>query len=113
MVQYCTPAFLVACLRSIANNTLEPTQYEIVLINNNSTDNTEAECNRFYTDYPQMRFNYFVETNQGLSYARNRGIAEAKGEVLVYVDDDAVVNKDYLLTMAPSKIGRASCRERV
>ncbi len=87
--------YIYNCLRSIANNTLEPTQYEIVLINNNSTDNTEAECNRFCTDYPQVRFNYFVETNQGLSYARNRGIAEAKGEVLVYVDDDAVVNKDY------------------
>ena len=92
--------YIYNCLRSIANNALETTQYEIVLINNNSTDNTEAECNRFCTDYPQVRFNYFVETNQGLSYARNRGIAEAKGEVLVYVDDDAVVNKDYLLTVA-------------
>lgn len=92
--------YIYNCLHSIANNTLETKQYEIVLINNNSTDNTEAECNRFCTDYPQVRFNYFVETNQGLSYARNRGIAEAKGEVLVYVDDDAVVSKDYLLTVA-------------
>ena len=33
--------YIYNCLRSIANNTLEPTQYEIVLINNNSTDNTD------------------------------------------------------------------------
>jgi GT2 family glycosyltransferase len=37
-----------------------------------------------------------VETNQGLSYARNRGIAEAKGEILVFLDDDAFIGKDYL-----------------
>ncbi len=92
--------YIYNCLKSIADNEYGVNEYEIVLINNNSTDDTEAECDRFRKDFPQIDFNYFVEKQQGLSYARNRGIAEAKGDILVYVDDDATVNKDYLSTIA-------------
>lgn len=74
--------------------------YEIVLVNNNSTDGTESECQRFVKDHPEVAMLYCVEKQQGLSYARNRGIVESQGEVLVYVDDDAVVNKEYLQTYA-------------
>jgi len=91
--------YLYNCLKSIAENNFSFDKYEIVLINNNSTDNTENECKRFQNDFPQLKFCYFVEKNQGLSFARNRGIDEAKGEVLVYVDDDAKVNDIYLKTI--------------
>lgn len=74
--------------------------YEIVLVNNNSTDGTESECQRFAKDHPEVAMRYCVEKQQGLSYARNRGITESQGEVLVYVDDDAVVNREYLQTYA-------------
>ena len=74
--------------------------YEIVLVNNNSTDGTESECQRFAKDHPEVAMRYCVEKQQGLSYARNRGIMESQGEVLVYVDDDAVVNWEYLQTYA-------------
>lgn len=74
--------------------------YEIVLVNNNSTDGTESECQRFAKDHPEVVVRYCVEKQQGLSYARNRGIMESQGEVLVYVDDDAVVNREYLQTYA-------------
>jgi len=90
--------YLYSVLKSIAENDFPVEKYEIVLINNNSTDNTENECVRFQNDFPQVNFRYSVEKNQGLSYARNRGINEAKGEILVYVDDDAFVNKEYLQT---------------
>jgi glycosyltransferase involved in cell wall biosynthesis len=90
--------YIYNVLKSIAENTLATEKYEIVLVNNNSTDSTETECNKFSKDYENVVFRYFVETNQGLSYARNRGIQEAKGEVVVYVDDDATINKEYLQT---------------
>jgi len=83
-------------LKSIAENDFYVEKYEIILINNNSTDNTENECVRFQNDFPQVNFRYFVEKNQGLSYARNRGIDEAKGEMLIFLDDDAFVGKNYL-----------------
>lgn len=92
--------YIYNVLKSVAENDYPHSDYEIVLVNNNSTDRTEAECGRFQADYPDIRFCYHIETNQGLSYARNRGIRESHGDLLVYVDDDATVNKEYLSTYA-------------
>lgn len=87
--------YIYECLSRVAKNTVQK-EWEIVLINNNSTDNTAAECERFVKDFPNIHYRYFVETQQGLSFARNRGIAEAKGEWLVFLDDDAMVGVDYI-----------------
>ena len=85
-------------LKSISENDFPKELYEIVLINNNSSDGTEKECFRFQTDFPDVDFQYVKEEKQGLSFARNRGIMCASGDVLIYVDDDALVNRDYLKT---------------
>ena len=90
--------YIYNVLKSVAENDYPHDQYEIVLVNNNSTDGTENECRRFQADYPDIRFRYFIETNQGLSYARNCGIRNAQGDLLAYVDDDATVNPEYLRT---------------
>ena len=90
--------YLYNVLHSLAAGTCH--DYEIVLVNNNSTDGTEAECRRFQADHPDVAFRYCLESQQGLSYARTRGIQESQGEVLVYVDDDALVNPEYLQTYA-------------
>lgn len=92
--------YIYNVLKSLAENTLPPEKYEIVLVDNNCTDNTQSECARFAHDFPSVTFRSFVETNQGLSHARNRGISESQGDILVYVDDDALVNREYLLTYA-------------
>ena len=92
--------YLYNVLQSLAENEFPTDQYEIVLINNNSMDHTEAECMRFTADYPAVAFRYFLEEQQGLSYARNRGVKESTGDILVFVDDDALVNSAYLQTYA-------------
>ncbi len=92
--------YIFNVLQSIAEGDLPHSEYEIVLVDNNSNDNTKAECDRFVERYPDIKFNYCVERQQGLSYARNCGIRQAKGDLLVYVDDDALVNKEYLSTYA-------------
>lgn len=88
--------FLYDALQHVAVNNFPTQEYEIVLVNNNSTDNTEAECQRFEKEYPQVNFRYFVETKQGLSHARNRGIQESQGDILIFLDDDSFVEVDYL-----------------
>lgn len=88
--------FLYDALQHVAVNNFPTENYEIVLINNNSTDNTESECQRFEKNFPQINFRYFVETKQGLSHARNRGIDESRGNILVFLDDDSFVKSDYL-----------------
>ena len=92
--------YIYNVLKSIAQGSLSADYYEIVLVDNNCTDNTRSEVERFCSDFPAVKLHYHVETNQGLSHARNRGIKESKGDILVYVDDDATVNPEYLATYA-------------
>ena len=92
--------YIYNVLESIARGTMRPDGYEIVLVDNNCTDNTRTEVERFCKAYPEVSLRYCVETSQGLSNARNCGIRESKGDILVYVDDDATVNPEYLETYA-------------
>ena len=70
--------------------------YELLIIDNNSKDRTSyvAEC--FKMD---GRMRYIFEGRQGLSIARNRGIAEARGEIVAFLDDDVIVSPQWLLRM--------------
>ena len=87
-------------LKSLAENDFPRDGYEILLVNNNSTDTTAEECERFRKDYPGVCFRYLLETQQGLSYARNCGIRNAAGDLIIYVDDDAKACRDFLRTYA-------------
>ena len=90
--------YIYECLSRLAQNSCQ-SGWEIILVNNNSTDQTAAECQRFVQDYAAVSYHYFVETEQGLSFARNCGIKEAKGDWLVFLDDDAMVEKDYIANL--------------
>lgn len=83
-------------LESIAANDLDKHQYEIVLVDNNCTDNTHLVCEQFAADHPDVTFRYVIENEQGLSAARNCGICKARGNLIVYIDDDAFVDTHYL-----------------
>ena len=83
-------------LDSIAANDLDNREYEILLVDNNCTDNTKEICVAFAKAHPEVQFQYTQEPEQGLSAARNRGIKEAKGDIIVYIDDDALVDPNYL-----------------
>ena len=86
-------------LENIAANDLSKAEYEILLVDNNCTDNTREICDTFASNHPDVNFCYVVETEQGLSAARNKGIKEAKGDIIVYIDDDALVDTWYLRTI--------------
>ncbi len=88
--------FLKPALDSYKNQTLQPEEFEIVVVDNNSTDNTKVIVQKFIEENPLLDVRYVFEERQGLSYARNRGIQEAKYEVITFVDDDAEVEKDFL-----------------
>jgi GT2 family glycosyltransferase len=90
---------ILDALHSLVRQTLSPGLFEILLINNNSTDSTETLCKNFATQAPGLHYRYLVETQQGLSHARNRGIAEAAGSIIVFMDDDATAAPDYLETL--------------
>lgn len=92
--------YIFNVLESLAENNLQNDRYEIIVVNNNCSDNTEAEVDRFVRTWPKVQIQRVSEPRQGLSYARNKGIEVAKGDVLIYVDDDAVVNEYFLANYA-------------
>lgn len=83
-------------LESLVNQSLPPTEYEVVIVDNNSTDNTAA----FVKDicHRHSNFHYYIELQQGLSHARNRGWREAKGQYVAYTDDDCKLPETWLTT---------------
>lgn len=68
--------------------------YELLVVDNNSTDDTEAVV-RGFTNKVLVR--YIKEPELGLSNARNRGIREARGELTAFVDDDVLFGKEWLI----------------
>ncbi|WP_127555563.1 glycosyltransferase [Saccharospirillum alexandrii] len=87
---YNRSSFLRLCLTSIFDEIGDSQGYEVIVVDNNSNDSTVDVVNEF------EHVTYVYEENQGLSYARNRGIAEAKGKWIAFIDDDAVLRSTWL-----------------
>lgn len=78
---------LLSTIHSLLNQSFPHDQYEIIIVDNNSTDGTRKIVDEIMlTSCVTVR--YIFEAQQGLSFARNRGICEAKGDFVVFVDDD-------------------------
>ncbi len=91
--------YLPEALESISKQTLPPARFELVIVDNNSTDETAAITRQFITLHPELNARYCFEANKGLSHARNRGIMEAQSPIINYIDDDAVLSVAYLEEM--------------
>jgi len=84
----------VDALKTICNQTLDASFYEVIVVDNNSSDNTAHVAKDFCERFPNVR--YCLESKQGLSHARNRGWREAQGEYVAYIDDDCKVPEQWL-----------------
>lgn len=88
--------YLKECLDHLSIQTASKNLFEVLVIDNNSTDQTEETCHNYQKANPQVQFKYIIEPNQGLSFCRNRGIAESWGDIISYIDDDAFADQDYV-----------------
>lgn len=93
---YNRSGYLPGSLESINLQSIDKDQFEVVVINNASTDDTAIVVRSYMARNPQINISYYFEHNKGLSFARNRGIAEAKSPLIAYVDDDVILTPDYL-----------------
>jgi len=70
--------------------------FEVIFVDNNSTDNTKEVYAQWRQTNTNGQFSFISETKQGASFARNTGAAIAKGEWVCFMDDDAVATTDYV-----------------
>lgn len=73
--------------------------WEVIVIDNNSTDET-PEVVRSFTADGRIPIRHVREERQGLCFARNRGLAESTGEIVAYLDDDILAEPDWLTGIA-------------
>ena len=87
---------LARALSSLARSTVpQLVRWEVVVVDNNSSDQTRKVVAGFCEQQPD-RFRYLFETQPGLSCARNAGIREARGSIIVFTDDDVTVDPMWL-----------------
>lgn len=87
---------LLAALASLAGQTAPDSDWECIVVDNNCTDNTQAAVADFARRHPDMNLRAVTESRQGLSHARNRGIAESRGRYIAVIDDDETVNSTFV-----------------
>jgi len=93
---YNRAATLAETLESLRNlRCPEATEYEILVVDNHSSDDTPQVIEE-YRRLLAPRLRSVVETRQGLSHARNRALQEARGQIVSFLDDDVIVDANWL-----------------
>ena len=87
---------LLVALRSLAVQSAPAGAWECIVVDNNSTDDTAVRFAEFVSSRQLSNFRIVAESRQGLSHARNRGIAESRGEYIAIIDDDEYVNEGFV-----------------
>jgi len=81
------------CIQGLLHQDYDPARYEIVMVDNNSSDDSAAKIRR------HERIRLLQEREQGSYAARNLGIRESSGELLAFTDADCVPSPDWLKTI--------------
>ena len=88
--------YIVNAIASLYNQTLDKAAFEVLVVDNNSIDNTQELVENYMEQHRDLYCYYLTESRQGASYARNTGAAFAKGNILCFMDDDAEAEPEFL-----------------
>lgn len=92
---YNAEKLLTECITSLFNQTYPKECYEIIVVDDGSTDKTNETINELTQSSP-CALQYFYQKNKGPAAARNTGIKNAKGEIVAFTDVDCLADKDWL-----------------
>ena len=102
---YNTSKYLDECLESVLRQTEQ--DYEIVLVDDGSTDGSGALCDQYAARYPQIRVIH--KENEGLMMTRRRGFREARGDYFLCLDSDDYWLSDWVLERIRAMIEEKNC----
>jgi glycosyltransferase involved in cell wall biosynthesis len=97
MSTYNRANFLGQAIEALLSQETRGLSYELVVVDNNSTDNTKQVIESYARRDPKVK--YVFEKRQGVAYGRNAGIEVAQGEYLAFCDDDVIVPPDWVRQM--------------
>jgi glycosyltransferase involved in cell wall biosynthesis len=90
--------FIIDAVDSIFSQDFDRSLYEVIVVDNNSPDNTLDLLEQYKQAHFDRNFRYVTEHNQGVAHARSRGAMEAKGAIVSYLDDDSKAQQGWLKT---------------
>lgn len=88
--------YILDALESLKNQTVQKERFEAIVVNNNSPDETESLVLNYIKNHPELKIIYLLEKQQGASFARNTGADISNSDLLVFMDDDAIAEPNYL-----------------
>ena len=100
---------LSLCIESINALSFAKPGYEVLIIDNNSTDTTPAVCKDAAAKFPDLTLRYIHEPSQGVAYSRTRGAKESKGTIVAYIDDDCLADPNWLNEIVNFYDSHADC----
>jgi glucosyl-dolichyl phosphate glucuronosyltransferase len=90
-------ALLARTLDPLVEQRVDGICYEILVVDNNSTDRTRAVVENHASTWPEIR--YFFEARPGVSHARNTGIAAARAPIVAFIDDDVEADPGWVASI--------------
>ena len=91
---YNTERYVLRCLQSIVNQQLWPDDYEVLVVDDGSTDGSRAVVEAFAAEHRQVKL--LTQQNAGVSAARNLAMDNARGRYLMFVDSDDRLGDDVI-----------------
>lgn len=93
---YNRASYISGALDSLYHQSAGLDNFEAIIVDNNSTDNTAEVFKQWRSSHANGNFTYLTELKQGASFARNTGATSAKGQWLCFMDDDAIAIEVYV-----------------
>lgn len=87
--------YLNKLLERLSDQSIDKNTYEVIVVDNNSIDNTKKIVNK-YMKSNKIFIQYIFEKRQGLHFSRHTGAKVSNSEILAYIDDDAICNENWL-----------------
>jgi len=87
---------LLKTLESLREQSLSKEDFEVIIVNDGSSDDTEMQVENFEKKYKSLNLKYFYQKNSGQGIARNFGISKSKGRIIVFIGDDIILDRNFL-----------------
>jgi glycosyltransferase involved in cell wall biosynthesis len=94
---YKRPALLLKCISQLAQQTFYKNEYEVIVVTDGIDFNTVTELTEFIQQHPSVNLScYNLNQKKGPAAARNKGVENAKGELVLFTDDDCLPQQDWI-----------------